>query len=401
MAVVERLAHFLTGWVEFEVRGNGPRFFNTAAKAGVEFWGFSRRGERLSARGTPGDYKRLRELARRSGAHPTIVARGGLPFTTARLKRRKGLVVGAAAGTAVYLFLSGFCWGVTVTGAETLTRLQVLEAARQSGLSVGAPLREMDYKAVALSIQNRLEGVTWLSVNNNGCFVEVSLRESLPAPEVVNDREWSNMVAARPGTILSVEAERGRPVVSPGDTVTAGQLLIAGLYEQELDPYSPPPDEPYQVLGAARGSVRALTYREFSVEVPQEKTVLVPTGRRSQAALEVFGLRVPLGLARQPEGSFRVWRSSTAWNPLGRALPLAWEVTTWETCREEAVPLEEAGQEEAALLALRRLQREELPPGSKVEEEELSYTGKGAARRLKAVCRCEEEIGLVRKISVE
>ena len=79
--MVERLAHFLTGWVEFEVRGNGPRFFNTAAKAGVEFWGFSRRGERLSARGTPGDYKRLRELARRSGAHPTIVARGGLPLT--------------------------------------------------------------------------------------------------------------------------------------------------------------------------------------------------------------------------------------------------------------------------------------------------------------------------------
>ena len=53
------------------------------------------------------------------------------------------------------------------------------------------------------------------------------------------------------------------------------------------------------------------------------------------------------------------------------------------------------------MLALRRLQREELPPGSKVVEEELFYTGEGAARRLKAVCRCEEEIGLVRKISVE
>ena len=68
---------------------------------------------------------------------------------------------------------------------------------------------------------------------------------------------------------------------------------------------------------------------------------------------------------------------------------------------KNGVPLEEAGQEEAALLALRRLQREELPPGSKVVEEELSYTGEGAARRLKALCRCEEEIGLVRKISVE
>ncbi|MFR6277475.1 MAG: hypothetical protein ACLULM_00865 [Acutalibacter sp.] len=51
--MVERLAHFLTGWVEFEVRGNGPRFFNTAAKAGVEFWGFSRQGA-PSARVRPG-----------------------------------------------------------------------------------------------------------------------------------------------------------------------------------------------------------------------------------------------------------------------------------------------------------------------------------------------------------
>ena len=68
--------------------------------------------------------------------------------------------------------------------------------------------------------------------------MEISLRESLEAPEVVDDREWSNMVATRPGTILSIQAERGRPVVSPGDTVEAGQMLIAGLYEQEPVSYT-------------------------------------------------------------------------------------------------------------------------------------------------------------------
>ena len=87
--MVERLAHFLTGWVEFEVRGNGPRFFNTAAKAGVEFWGFSRRGERLSARGTPGDYKRLRELARRlsqAGDHDRPMLERAVRFGMAALE---------------------------------------------------------------------------------------------------------------------------------------------------------------------------------------------------------------------------------------------------------------------------------------------------------------------------
>ena len=101
-------------------------------------------------------------------------------------------------------------------------------------MSLGVSLKGLDAKAAALAIQNDLPGVTWLSINTGGCFVEISLRESVEAPEVVDDREWSNMVATRPGTILSIQAERGRPVVSPGDTVEAGQMLSAGLYEHCL-----------------------------------------------------------------------------------------------------------------------------------------------------------------------
>ena len=43
--MVERIAHFLTGWVEFYISGSGARFLNAAAKTGVEFWGFRREGE--------------------------------------------------------------------------------------------------------------------------------------------------------------------------------------------------------------------------------------------------------------------------------------------------------------------------------------------------------------------
>ena len=116
-----------------------------------------------------------------------------------------------------------------------------------------------------------------------------------------------------------------------GETVEAGQLLIAGLYEQKVDPYSPPPENPYQILGAARGSVRALTYREFTVEVPQKETRFLPEGQRStERSLVIFGLRIPLGFYASPKGEYRQWTDTAQWAPFGKALPLALESTTYE-----------------------------------------------------------------------
>lgn len=400
--MVERMAHFLTGWVEFEVKGNGPRFLNAAAKTGVEFWGFRREGDLTVVRGKPGDYKHLRGLFRRCGVHPKLRKKRGLPFQAARLWRYKGLAVGTVCGVGVYLFLSGFCWGVTVTGTETLTQREVLESARENGVYLGARLKDVDPKDAALAIQNDLPEATWLSVNTDGCFLEVALRETLPAPEVADDGEWSNIVASRAGTIVSMEAEHGRPEVSLGETVEAGQLLIAGLYEQVVDPYSPPPEEPYQILGAARGSVRALTYREFTVTVPQEEVRLWPTGKRTkQRVLILFGLRIPLGFYSTPQGTYRQWKELEVWDPLGRDLPVALESVTYESVEEERIPLEEDAWKEAALLELRRVQKEELPADSQIVEETLTYQFENGECVLRAQCRCEEEIGVVRKISVE
>ncbi len=97
-----------------------------------------------------------------------------------------------------------------------------------------------------------------MAVNTDGCFLEISLQESAEAPEVTDDSQWSNVVATRAGTVLSVEAQRGRPAVHPGDTVEAGELLIAGLYSRTANPYSPPPEKLYQILGPAPGGVSRL-----------------------------------------------------------------------------------------------------------------------------------------------
>lgn len=401
--MLEKAAHWLTGWVEMEIQGDGARFLNAAAKTGVEFWGFQRENGRLLVRGRPREYRNLRDLARRCRAHPRLRKRGGLPFFTARLQKQKGLLLGALVGVGVYVYLSGFCWGVTVTGDQRLTQAQVLQAARENGVYLGCSLYGLDAKAAGMAIRNDLEEAAWLSVNEDGCFLEVAVNEADPAPQVVNDREWSNMVASRAGTVLSIQAEWGRPEVSPGDTVQGGQLLIAGLYPVEnAHPYGPEQEDPPRTLGAARGSVRALTYREFTVEVPQEVSQLVPVGSAvRERSLLLFGVRIPLGLYQEQAGNTRTWHHSTAWSPLGRELPLAWEESVVQPLQEVVFQREEDELRQAALLALRRAQREELPQGSRVVEEELTYRMENGMCVLQAKCRCEEEIGVVKKISFE
>lgn len=55
---------------------------------------------------------------------------------------------------------------------------------------------------------------------------------------------------------------------------------------------------------------------------------------------------------------------------------------------------------EAALLALRREQKKQLPVGSKVVEESLSFTVTEEGCVLRAQCRCQEEIGMEQRIEV-
>ena len=136
-------------------------------------------------------------------------------------------------------------------------------------------------------------------------------------------------MAGKEGQVVEITAEEGRAEVKVGDVVTKGQLLISGLYEQVPDPYGPQPNIRYQRAGASRGSVVAETYREFTVTVGATAEVLQPQGEpQRQLYLELFGLRLPLGLWTAPPQDSLVWEERTPVKALGTELPLAWNVRT-------------------------------------------------------------------------
>ncbi len=400
--MLERLFHWLFGYVEFTVRGGAPRLFTMAAKNGLLLWDFAWEEETARARIKAREYRRLPPLCRRSGAITRLEKKRGLPFFAARLARRKGLLAGAVLGAALFWYLSGFVWGVTVTGTETVTRRQVRDAAAQYGVSVGCPRAELKPRQAAHGILAQIGRLSWASVNTDGCFVEVAVKEGEPAPEAETQEKWSNLVASRGGVVVSAQAEQGRLEVQPGDVVERGQLLVSGLYQYVPDPYRAQPTHPAQIVGPARGSVIAETYREFTARAGSTQARQVPAGEREERAfLRLFGLRLPLGLWGQPAGDFRFSQSVSAWEVLGVQLPVALERERYDPVETRSVTLSREEQRDAALRALRQLQREELPQGAEILEEELRFTYTEEGCTVTARCRCWEEIGQIQEILVE
>ena len=173
--MLEQVFHLLTGYAQFEIRGDSARFLNVTTKSGLGFWNFIKRENVACVTCRARDYRRLRPFARRCRVRLRCVKKGGLPFGLWRLWQRKGLLIGAACGTALYLFLSSFVWGISVSGTELLTDKQVLQAARENGVYVGAPKIGFAPKLVSHSLISDLPELKWASINTDGCFVEVAV----------------------------------------------------------------------------------------------------------------------------------------------------------------------------------------------------------------------------------
>ena len=155
-------------------------------------------------------------------------------------------------------------------------------------------------------------------------------------------------------------------------------------------------------MGPARGSVIAETYREFTAQAGSTQDRQVPSGEREERAfLRLFGLRLPLGLWSQPAGEFRFSQSVSAWEVLGVQLPVALERERYDPVETRQVILSREEQRDAALRALRQLQREELPQGAEILEEELRFTYTEEGCTVTARCRCWEEIGQIQEILVK
>ena len=343
---MKRLMNFLRGMVTLTVTGPFPeRLINLCAPEEIDFWAVTwldMNTLRLTTRRRT--LALLGELAERVGCQVQVEGSRGLPDFLLRFRKRYAFLVGLTLSLCAVAVLSRFVLTIEVTGNERVPTAVILTQLRQLGVKPGVYGPSIDRQQVAQEALLELEELSWMGINLHGTRLEVIVRESIPAPERVDEKGYYDIVAEADGIITQVEAELGDAVVKEGDTVLAGETLISGTVTMEPPQYSDLPNRYYQTH--ARGRVWARTWRTLTAAIPVQAEVKEYTGeKRTGWTLEWMGRRWTLwdggGGEIGWEQTENTWRAVL---PGGVALPLSLERETRRayTTRSLEVDLEAA-----------------------------------------------------------
>lgn len=382
------MVNFWRGRVRLEAAGGFPeRFLSEAAAAGIPLFDISRRDWSLLAGCAARDYRRLRPIARKSGVRMRVTHRSGLPFLLRPLRWRWGLAVGAVAAGVLLHLLSSRVWIVTVSGNTTLPSETILSVLEPLGVRVGGDFRRVDVPTAQLIALQQLPELGWLAVNQQGCTVEVRVRERDPSLPL-QDNTPANIVAACDGVILSLTVTGGQAAVRVGDAVTAGTLLISGITDSQVGP----------LLQRASGSVKARCTVELSVTVPLNETVPTVGKRVVRPSLVLFGWRIPLYTNSRAQGDYTESIQEHRLTANHRPLPVGWSVTEWRFAAETTV---QRSEQQALTEAWERLEQQaaDTLTDMTVESCERKHAADGQQVTVTAVYTVVREIGELRPLS--
>lgn len=286
--MLKSLQRYLLGTLKVSIRGSGcERFLNIVYGEKFKIWDVRRD---LSGCVTfviyRRNFKRLLPVVRRSHVRIHIIEKRGLPHRTLRYRRRFGLVLGAAVILLCIYLSSLYIWNIDVSGCESISSQEVLTLLSENGFSAGKLKSKFNIREIENSFLQNNDKISWISINIKGTSAFVEIREKSEKPELVDAGEPCSIYAARDGVIASVSDYMGYSLVKPGDTVTAGDLVVSGDY---TDKYG----VQYKLHSYAK--VMAYTTHTKTVTVPFKSVEHIRTGRvKNKYSLKFIRFNVPL-----------------------------------------------------------------------------------------------------------
>lgn len=392
-----QIVHFLQGQVLVRIECGCPeRVLNLCGARGIPFWELTWESPVcLTLRAVGRDLPRLRQAAEDAGGSLHLCRSGGVPVFWRRLRRRYVLLAGAVLALVLMFGGNLVIWDFQVSGNDTVPTETILRALEDYGITVGSPGLHIDQETMRNHVLLALPEVSWLAVNVRGCVAHVQVVERQRPPEIAEkDGVW-NIVAARDGLVTRVQALDGKALVSAGSTVTAGELLVTGVYESR---------EGSTYMTHSLGTVEARTWYELSVSVP------LSIAEKSGECREKAAISVDIGKKR-----IKLWgRGSisgpncdkiTYYHPLtlpgGLRLPITLVRETVTVYAPQQVRRSrEQAQKEGETLLVRQLRRQ-LRDTGRITETKFSAKTEGENLIVLMQAECLEQIGLPVQVQAE
>lgn len=222
-----------------KVKGlNFERFLNACIKENIELKLIDRIGDKIIIECPYIFYKKILQLTKNYEIVATEFS--GLCSALNFLKKRFMVIAGLVAVLFLCVFWQTHLWHYSINGLERVDRAEIERFLSKSGFGIGANLSGLDTEKLSNELMENFGQLSFVSVMKIGTSLVLNFKEK-DYDENLDESLMLPIVAKFDGVISKIEASQGTAVVSAGDVVKCGQVLIA----------------PYEIVGGVQKKVRA------------------------------------------------------------------------------------------------------------------------------------------------
>ncbi|MBR4286727.1 MAG: sporulation protein YqfD [Clostridia bacterium] len=284
---------YVSGYVEFCAEGGFPeRFLNLCKLNGISLWNVENDGVKVKACTSAKEFENISKPAKNSGMTVKTLENKGIPFWARRHKWRCGLLAGLIIAVCLVWYMSGFVWDVEIAQEEGVKINNFTETLAELGVKSGVRKSKIDVVEVQEALLDMYPELSWVSLNIFGDKIKVEYTPATPAPEIVDTKAPSNIVASKSGKIVLIEGYNGTNAVKEGAYVTQGSLLISGVNTN---------GDGSENIVRARGKVFAETKNTLTSTSEYENSLNISNGISLRYKIDLFGLKIPLGIKPKTE----------------------------------------------------------------------------------------------------
>lgn len=231
MEFIKIAISYILGYVRITVEGYYiERFINICIKNKILIWNIKREkgGVKLFLNIGLNNFKELRKIAKKTKCKIKIKTKRGLPFILNRYRKRKIFAIFLFLLMLLILISSNYIWNIEIQVEDNQELVGIEEALTEAGLIIGKNKSKIETSEIIQYIRLHRDDISWMGIELKGTNALVKLVKADEAPKIIDENDYTNIVADKSGIITKIVAQNGTAKVNVGDTVEIGTILIEG-----------------------------------------------------------------------------------------------------------------------------------------------------------------------------
>ena len=230
---IQILKSYILGYVRIRVEGYFiERLMNLCLKKHILLWNNKRKKTTiLETNVSIKDFREIIKIAKQTKCHVKIKQKKGIPFIFHKYKKRKIFFILLLLIVVGITTLTKFVWNIEILGNVKIPTDEIAQSLKKEGLNIGTLKSKINTKEIVNKMRLDRNDLAWIGIEINGTNAIVKVVEADEKPEILQEDDYCNIVATKPGIIVKVNAINGTPLVKEGDTIKEGTMLIGGYLE--------------------------------------------------------------------------------------------------------------------------------------------------------------------------